>query len=415
MILNDSKSRILVAQIGARKHYQEPILFHQWQLLDKLYTDFYCGHNWLSKIARNQRIYQHYPKIIKKIIDRYDQNLNRADVNHFPSLAYKHHQQLKQALPWEKSQVNIDIGREFCQKIIDSGIGNAKTIYGFDGSCLELFKYAKSRGLRCILDQTVAERSLIHDLLLEEEKLWSGWSKYPFQVYEGDLELVQRQQQEQNLADRIICGSSFVKDSLVDKGIESNKISVVPLGSSQQKQRPNFSSNELSENPKELRILFAGSVGLRKGIQYLLQALRQLKGEIPFKCKIAGGLEIKTEKVKEYSDVAEFLERVPRSQMKDLYAWANVFVLPSICEGSAMVTYEALSWGLPIITTHNTGSIIRDNVDGFIVPIRDSKAIANKLRSLHHNSPDSSKATDYQNYFQEVQIASKNELARCCH
>ncbi len=410
-----SKNTILVAQLGARKHYQEPILFHQWQVLDRLYTDFYCGHSWLSKIARNSKIYQYYPKIIKKIIDRYDQSLNCAKVEHFPSLAYKHHQQLKQALPWERSQVNINIGKEFSQKIINCGLGNASIIYGFDGSCLELFQYAKSHGLRCILDQTVAERSLVHELLLEEERLWPEWSKYPFQVYEGDLELVKREQEEQKLADNIICGSSFVKDSLVRKGINNDKISVVPLGRSQQTQSLNSSQNYAQDKTKELRILFAGSVGLRKGVQYLLQALRELKGEIPFKCKIAGGIELREEKINEFTDVAEFLERVPRSQMKDLYAWANVFVLPSICEGSAMVTYEALSSGLPIITTHNTGSIIRDDVDGFIIPIRDSKAIANKLRYLHHNSLGTIKTTDYQNYFQEVQIASKNELARCCY
>jgi glycosyltransferase involved in cell wall biosynthesis len=411
----NNQNTILVAQIGARKHYQEPILFHQWQMLDKLYTDFYCGHNWLSKIARNQRIYQHCPKIIKKVIDRYDPSLNLAKIIHFPALGYKYHQQLKQALPWEKSQINIDIGRKFCQKIIDCGFGNASIVYGFDGSCLELFEYAKSQGLRCILDQTVAERSLIHDLLLEEEKLWSGWSKYPFQVYEGDLKLVQRQQREQILADKIICGSSFVKDSLINKGIKEDKIFVVPLGRSQQTQIFNLLDNNLSKKHNELRILFAGSVGLRKGIQYLLQALRKLKGEIFFTCKVAGGLEIKAEKIKEFSDVAEFLGRVPRSEMKELYAWANVFVLPSICEGSAMVTYEALSWRLPIITTYNTGSIVRDNIDGFIVPIRDSKAIIDKLRYLYHNSLTSVQVNDYQNYFQEVQTASREELARCCY
>ena len=62
--------------------------------------------------------------------------------------------------------------------------------------------------------------------------------------------------------------------------------------------------------------------------------------------------------------------------MADLYAWADVFLLPFICEGSAMVTYEALSWGLPVITTHNAGSIVRDTVDGWLVPYRDSEAIA---------------------------------------
>ena len=74
--------------------------------------------------------------------------------------------------------------------------------------------------------------------------------------------------------------------------------------------------------------------------------------------------------------------QVPRSQIHQHYAWADVFLLPSICEGSATVTYEALACGLPVITTPNTGSIVRDNIDGYIVPIRDVEAIASRLELL---------------------------------
>jgi glycosyltransferase involved in cell wall biosynthesis len=59
-----------------------------------------------------------------------------------------------------------------------------------------------------------------------------------------------------------------------------------------------------------------------------------------------------------------------------------VFLLASICEGSATVCYEALAAGLPVVTTPNAGSVIRDGIDGFIVPIRDGPAIAGRLRLL---------------------------------
>jgi glycosyltransferase involved in cell wall biosynthesis len=68
--------------------------------------------------------------------------------------------------------------------------------------------------------------------------------------------------------------------------------------------------------------------------------------------------------------------------MNRLYAWADVLLLPSICEGSATVTYEALATGLPVICTHNTGSIVRDGIDGFIIPIRDPDAIVERLQRL---------------------------------
>ena len=73
---------------------------------------------------------------------------------------------------------------------------------------------------------------------------------------------------------------------------------------------------------------------------------------------------------------------MPRLQMAEQYAWADVFLLPSISEGSASVCYEALADGLPVITTPNAGSVVRDGVDGFIVPIRNAEAIVQKLELL---------------------------------
>jgi glycosyltransferase involved in cell wall biosynthesis len=73
---------------------------------------------------------------------------------------------------------------------------------------------------------------------------------------------------------------------------------------------------------------------------------------------------------------------VPRSEVHYHFAWADIFLLPSICEGSATACYEALAYGLPVIATPNTGSVVRDGVDGFIVPIRDPAAIAERIERL---------------------------------
>jgi glycosyltransferase involved in cell wall biosynthesis len=64
------------------------------------------------------------------------------------------------------------------------------------------------------------------------------------------------------------------------------------------------------------------------------------------------------------------------------YAQADVLLLPSISEGSATVCYEALASGLPVVTTANAGSVVRDGVDGFVVPIRDPAALADRISLL---------------------------------
>jgi len=67
------------------------------------------------------------------------------------------------------------------------------------------------------------------------------------------------------------------------------------------------------------------------------------------------------------------------------YGQADVFVLPSVVEGSAKTTYEAMAAGLPVVTTPNAGSVVRDGVDGFIVPIRDQDALKRRLLFLYEN------------------------------
>jgi glycosyltransferase involved in cell wall biosynthesis len=86
------------------------------------------------------------------------------------------------------------------------------------------------------------------------------------------------------------------------------------------------------------------------------------------------------------ADMARYMDLtgvVPRSRMMEHYEWADVLFLPSICEGSATVTYEALGCGLPVVTTPNAGSPVRDGVDGFVVSSRDIGAMIARLRQLH--------------------------------
>jgi glycosyltransferase involved in cell wall biosynthesis len=100
-----------------------------------------------------------------------------------------------------------------------------------------------------------------------------------------------------------------------------------------------------------------------------------------------GSINVRPDALRLLQQHVEVLGPVPRSTVREHYAWADVFLLPSLCEGSATVTYEALACGLPVIATPNTGSIVREGVDGFIVPIRDPEAIAAKLE-LFISQPD---------------------------
>jgi glycosyltransferase involved in cell wall biosynthesis len=405
-------SKVVVTQLGARRHYLEPILFHEWGMLERFYTDLYAGNNRVNRFLRQPDIYQRLPKALKKGIDRHDPALDGADVVDFPRLGIQYFQALRKVTAEDFSRVFLWSGKEFCRNVIKAGLGDADAVYGFNSAALELFEYAKPKGLRCILDQTLAEQTLLHQILLQEEATWKGWSIGPFAVNQYDRELADREHQEQELADRIICGSAFVKDSLIAKGIAADKIAIIPIGRRKGDPVgvPPLRIKPPRETKDELRILFAGAVGLRKGVPYLLEALKLLKGKIPFTCKIAGSIELRSDKLAEYADVCEVLGHVPRSLMTDLYEWADVFVLPSLCEGSAMVAYEAMSYGLPIITTESTGSIVRNGMDGWIVPIRDAAAISQRCIELFHGDLSHNPNQDLSAHINTVYAQSKTSL-----
>ena len=88
--------------------------------------------------------------------------------------------------------------------------------------------------------------------------------------------------------------------------------------------------------------------------------------------------------LKELSSEIEWIKRVENTMLRDFYSESNVFVMPSIQEGLAMVIGEAMGCGCPIIATTNTGAsnILDDQKEGFIIPIRSSQQILEKLEIL---------------------------------
>jgi glycosyltransferase involved in cell wall biosynthesis len=252
-------------------------------------------------------------------------------------------------------------------------------IYGFNTASLEIFQAARRNGVRCILEQTIVPKAIETNLLEREFSRWPEWEDAP--IFYFSNRLAQREAEEWKLADLLLCGSEFVIDSLASMGIPREKCLLVPYGYEISKR-----ASPKSQHRRFCRILFAGSVNVRKGVPYLYHALRQLQSSsIKIEAKIAGPVLIKPMARRLLAGVAELLGNVPRDRMHELYEWADIFVLPSICEGSATVTYEALAHGVPVITTPNAGSIVRDGIDGFIVPICDVDALADRIGQVASN------------------------------
>lgn len=368
---------VAVAIMGARMHYAVPSVLAHYGRLERFYTDFYLGHNGLQSFFQrnlaNSKI-----KVFRRIGSRHDEKLPGSLVYSFPLIGLLYSTALSVSTGEEnREKIYLLFGKIFNRLSNQKGFGNASIAFGMNTASFEWFTNAKNKGLYCVLEQCIAPFSIYQNLISDEYQLWNNWEHK--KIINHEHSIMEREIKEWDLANLIICGSEFVVDGLQMCGIERQKCITVPYAVDVKQYR----QKSLKENNKNrpINVLFLGSVGLRKGIQYLNLALSNIDTKY-VNVKAAGGVALLTHAVAAIQKNMEVLGLIPRSEIPELLAWADVLVLPSICEGSALVTYEALASGVPVITTPNAGSPVIDGETGYIVPIRDSLAIAEKLERL---------------------------------
>jgi glycosyltransferase involved in cell wall biosynthesis len=187
---------------------------------------------------------------------------------------------------------------------------------------------------------------------------------------------------ECNLADRILVGSGFARDSFISEGIPLDKLTVVPYGVDLSLFSPQSARIPTGDG---FRVLFVGQIGQRKGISYLLKAYDRFRGD-GTSLTLVGNFFGSQEPLQSYRKLFKHIPNVPRPRLADIYRRADVFVFPTLIEGLPLVVLEAMASGLPVIVTPNgPGDIVRDGVDGFVVPIRDPEAIVDRLEYLRDN------------------------------
>jgi glycosyltransferase involved in cell wall biosynthesis len=250
----------------------------------------------------------------------------------------------------------------------------------------------KKRRVFTVVDQVDPAR-VEEEMILEEMERWPGWAKVRGRITE---EYWKRIEAEWKAADAVLVNSEWSKQALVQQGVPAEKIITVPLALDLPRKEAPQPINPVGT----LKALWLGSVVIRKGIQYLVEAARLLEGrDIEF--LLAGPLAISREAV----------ESFPRN-IKVL-----VFVLPTISDGFAVTQLEAMAHGLPVVTTPNCGRVVTDGVDGLIVPVRDGRALADALgrvegdrallREMSHNALQCVK-----NYGLPSNAAMINQLVR---
>ena len=186
-----------------------------------------------------------------------------------------------------------------------------------------------------------------------------------------------RREAEIATADVIIANSSLTKASHVAAGAPADKVWVVPFGALPALERP---SERATDGP--LRVLWSGSFILRKGAHYMLEAWRSLAAGPNAELQVFGHVGLPERLLAEAPAGVTFMGSVPRTQMMDCYGQADVLAFPTLSDGFGLCVTEALSQGLPVITTDQAGAadLLEPGKSGLIVPAANSAALADALR-----------------------------------
>lgn len=179
----------------------------------------------------------------------------------------------------------------------------------------------------------------------------------------------------------IFAQSEYCKSTYVMAGAREENVFVINPGIDINKFTPEKKSDDI------FRVLAVGQYGILKGFQYLLKVWSELdikNGELVI---LGNSTEEMKEIVKRYKKFNN-IKFVSFANPLKFYHEATLLVHPSVAaEGSARVIKEAMACGLPIICTENSGSIVRDGMDGFVIPIQDLEAIKEKILYFYDN-PD---------------------------
>lgn len=375
--MENHRFRWIVAQEGTRQTYSVPLAFHRLGQLRLMYADIWCrwGRAWLKR----------GPAGARALATHYDPNIPSNRVVSFNPAAiwdrtFYHFSKYKLA-PEQHAGRYIQYGKWLAKRVrnhlsrleLDP---DRDCFLGFNTNCLETLEHLKERNIFTIVDQ-IDPAKVEEDMVVEEAEHWPGWVNRPGRLSD---EYWQRLRAEWAMADVVLVNSEWSKKALMLQGVPAERMIVVPLCIDLHHWTPGRPVN--AQGP--LKVLWLGTVTLRKGIQYLVEAARLLQKE-SVEFLLAGPLAITDAAVKTFPSNMKLLGRITRDETSQIYREAHAFVLPTISDGFAVTQLEAMAHGLPVITTPNCGDVVTHGVDGLLVPARDGAALAGALCRLNRN------------------------------
>ncbi len=201
---------------------------------------------------------------------------------------------------------------------------------------------------------------------------------------DGHQEMYRRYQEEVDLADIVLCGSEFVKKTITYFRPEyADKCRVLPYGVDTDAFY--FPQRQIKEKPS-LSFVYVGTVGFRKGAHLLLTAWKDFVALHPeAELHFFGGIDNEIDRAALPANT--FLHgSVSRDILVERLKGMDIFILPTTFEGSSIAIYQAMAMQLPVITTENSGTVLRHGESCELVDLGEKGGLLKAMNKLYGNT-----------------------------
>ena len=352
--------RAIVIQPGARHGYALPRFLHNAGALQRLYTDFAIAEGSVEHA------------ILRSIgSTRTGQKLARRVVNGIPAAS------ICRFSPSALLSRNSTPARDNRWNFLARDLREADLIYSQYFAGGEQLDELTAHGARLVSDVFIMPSA--HRIDTREALRFPEWGEAPVSPelaahYDAiSLAMMAR-------SDALFCPSQSVIDDVADYMPAARaKCRLVRYGSSLSFPEPN--------RPFAKRVLFAGSLQLRKGVQYLAAAAARIAAIDPDIHFVLAGIATPQVAAQLRRSNVQLLGHLSRQRLREEFLCADVFAFPSLAEGSAGVVLEAMAAGVPIVATREAGVDFADGESGIVVPPTDVEALVAAILRIVSNRP----------------------------
>lgn len=358
-----SHSRWIVAAGGRRDSYQVPIALHEAKRLTAFVTDFYTP----LDFAAVRRLTSFLPRAVAgKLKRRYSPNLPSRLVKSCPLAS------LKGAGGYDWMEYNRVLGK--CAGELAARRGAGIVSYAH----LATSAFAEVDTLPKVLIQMQPHPVAVRNALNSDQFLPDLQEPGLMNELHWPLPVFDTLCRESLLADRCIVNSNYSRQTLIENGVNSERISIVPYGVDLDFFTP------VNSESGTFKVLFVGQPIRQKGLHYLLEAWRRLKFH-DAELRIVSREDRNNSMLSEYSSEFTFSGSLEWKELREEYRRADLLCLPSLSEGFGLVTLESLACGTPVLATVAAGSseLLSDGEDGFVVAAADLTRLMAALESAY--------------------------------